>query len=70
MKEKLYEFQNLKPEDPEFETTLKALWYDLSKHIKEEEETDWVALEDALEASASEDLATSFSRTKMFVPTR
>jgi len=70
VKEKLYKFQGLKAEDPDFEPTLKSLWDDLGQHIKEEEESDLVALEDALEESTSEGLAKSFGRTKKFIPTR
>lgn len=46
----------------------------LSEHIKEEERDDLPPLEKALQSSEtsqdSEALATSFERTKMFVPTR
>ncbi|KAG0368392.1 hypothetical protein BGZ54_002010 [Gamsiella multidivaricata] len=70
VKEQLYKFQNLKATDPEFEPTIRALWKDLRQHIKEEEEEDLIALENALKESDSEDLSTSFKRTKMFAPTR
>ncbi len=47
---------------------------DLSEHIKEEERDDLPALETALRSSQtgkdSETLASSFERTKMFVPSR
>ncbi|MCJ1364807.1 hypothetical protein MMC16_003924 [Acarospora aff. strigata] len=73
-KEQLKKFQNLKPSSPEFIPTLKSLWADLVHHIEEEERDDLPALERALASSAtskdSEDLATSFGRTKMFVPSR
>jgi hypothetical protein len=44
----------------------------LEKHIEEEENRDLPALEQALKTQAqeSETLATSFARTKQFVPTR
>jgi hypothetical protein len=44
----------------------------LEKHIEEEENRDLPALEQALKTQAqeSESLATSFERTKQFVPTR
>ncbi|PWI64732.1 hypothetical protein PCL_08597 [Purpureocillium lilacinum] len=70
VKEKLYEFQNLKPGDARFATTLLALFKDLKQHMKEEEEEDLVPLEGAIEDGHSEKLARSFERTKMFVPTR
>ncbi|KAE8148727.1 hemerythrin HHE cation binding domain-containing protein [Aspergillus avenaceus] len=70
IKEKLKQFQNMKPSDPEFEPTIKALMQDLSEHIKEEESQDLPKLEDALTKEESEYLSKSFGRTKMFVPSR
>lgn len=58
------------PTDPQFESTIKALMQDLSEHIKEEESQDLPKLEEALAAEESENLAKSFGRTKMFVPSR
>ncbi|KAF9916985.1 hypothetical protein BX616_002241 [Lobosporangium transversale] len=69
-KEQLYKFQNLKATDPEFEPTIRALWKDLTQHIKEEEEQDLPALENVLSEADSEALHHSFQRTKMFAPTR
>lgn len=43
---------------------------DLDKHIREEEDEDLPALEKAFPPGESERIARSFSRTKMFVPTR
>lgn len=70
MKEQLYQFQELKAEDPNFISTLQALFKDLKQHIQEEEDRDLLALEASLEDHISEKLAKSFERTKMFVPTR
>lgn len=70
MKEQLKTFQEMKPADSRFLTHLQGLMDDLSKHIKEEEEEDLVLMEKALSKEDSEGLATSFERTKMFVPTR
>lgn len=70
VKEQLKAFQNMQPSDPQFETTLKALMKDLSEHIKEEESNDLLKLEDSLSTEESENLAKSFGRTKMFVPSR
>jgi hypothetical protein len=70
VKDYLYEFQDMTPEDTNFEKTLDALWTDLSQHIKEEETNDLPALEKALEEKDSESMSRSFGRTKMFVPTR
>ncbi|KAI2889277.1 hypothetical protein CBS11852_6807 [Aspergillus niger] len=70
VKEQLKKFQNMKPTDPEFESTIRALMKDLSEHIKEEESQDLPKLEDAVSAEESEKLSKSFGRTKMFVPSR
>lgn len=66
----MYKFQGLKPGEPEFKSTLKSLWDDLGQHIKEEERDDLPALEKAITDADSESMASSFDRTKMFVPTR
>ncbi|KAI0451521.1 HHE domain protein [Xylaria acuta] len=70
VKDYLYQFQDLKPEDPNFSKTLEALWTDLSAHIREEEHDDLPALEKALDEHHSEKISKSFGRTKMFIPTR
>jgi hypothetical protein len=70
VKEQLKEFQDLKESDPSFNTVLKSLMNDLSKHIKDEEEHDLPMLEDALTDDESNGLANKFERTKMFVPSR
>lgn len=73
VKEQLKIFQNLKPSDPKFETTLTSLITDLREHIKEEELDDMPALESALTtqpAGISENLVKKFGRTKAFVPSR
>jgi hypothetical protein len=70
VKEALKKFQSLKPNDPEFEPTLKSLMKDLSQHIIEEESQDLPKLEDTISAAESEKLSKSFRCTKMFVPSR
>lgn len=70
VKEALYKFQKLTPDQPEFKPTLQELWNNLGQHIEEEERDDLVALEKALPDGDSVDMAKSFDRTKMFVPTR
>ncbi|EFR05187.1 HHE domain-containing protein [Nannizzia gypsea CBS 118893] len=70
VKEKLKVFQGMKPSDEKFQSTIKGLMDDLSQHIREEEEEDLVKLESALAHDKSEALATSFDRTKAFVPSR
>jgi len=70
VKEKLKVFQNLSPEAPDFLPTLQSLMDDLNEHIIEEERDDLPALEAALASEESESMATSFGRTKAFVPSR
>ena len=72
VKELLKEFQNMKPQQPEYVPKLQELWKVLSTHIKEEEEHDLPALESALASSAgeSENMAKKFGLTKAFVPSR
>ncbi|KAJ6032762.1 hypothetical protein N7540_003494 [Penicillium herquei] len=70
IKEQLKAFQNMQPSDPQFEPALKSLMSDLSKHIKEEESEDLPKLEDNLSTEESDELSTSFGRTKIFVPSR
>ncbi|KAL6872230.1 hypothetical protein HDV57DRAFT_520362 [Trichoderma longibrachiatum] len=69
VKEKLYIFQKLSANDPEFIPTLKSLYADLKQHIREEEEEDLPKLEQAVSGDESRQLSKSFQRTKMFVPT-
>ncbi|KAI1298005.1 hemerythrin HHE cation binding domain-containing protein [Xylaria venustula] len=72
VKEMLKEFQNMKSTQAEYVPKLKALWSSLSHHIKDEEEKDLPALEESLQSAhgQSESLATTFGRTKAFVPSR
>ena len=60
----------MKPTDSNFLPTINALMEELSQHIKEEEATDLVKLEEALSDDESEGLSKSFGRTKMFIPSR
>ena len=63
----------MKPSDANYIPKLKTLMSELSEHINEEERDDLPALEKALASNDkkdSEDLAKSFGRTKMFVPSR
>ncbi|KAK2004420.1 HHE domain-containing protein [Colletotrichum falcatum] len=70
VKEKLYKFQNLRPDDLDFEPMLDSVMQDLRRHIKEEEEEVLARLEEVLGHTRSHGLAWSFERTKMFTPTR
>lgn len=58
--------------DEEYIPHLKKLWSSLEEHIRDEEESDLPALEKELQTAAGESssMATSFGRTKAFVPTR
>ncbi|KAL6874763.1 hypothetical protein J3F83DRAFT_728620 [Trichoderma novae-zelandiae] len=69
VKEQLYEFQKLSAKDPDFIPVLKNLYTDLKQHMRGEEEDDLPNLEQALSGDESRQLAKSFQRTKMFVPT-
>lgn len=66
----MYKFQGLSPSDKEFEPTIRSLWDVLGKHIEEEETDDLPKLENAIPDGNSSQMAKSFQRTKMFVPTR
>jgi len=70
VKDALYEFQSLKPANPDFIPTLEALMKDLNQHIIEEENDDLPVLESAIHTDESESIAKSFGRTKAFVPSR
>ncbi|PGH26558.1 hypothetical protein AJ80_01687 [Polytolypa hystricis UAMH7299] len=70
VKEMLKKFQNMKPSDSGYLTTITSLMDNLSRHIKEEETEDLVQLENVLEQADNESLVKSFDRTKAFVPTR
>ncbi|KAL2194264.1 hypothetical protein P885DRAFT_71577 [Corynascus similis CBS 632.67] len=74
VKELLKQFQNMKPQQPEYIPKLKELWGVLSAHIEEEEHNDLPALESALtmvkEAGESENMAKKFGLTKALVPSR
>ena len=65
-------FQGMKASDPNYVAKLEEIWQPLSEHIKEEEQEDWPALEEAIRSikGESESLATKFGRTKAFVPSR
>ena len=69
-KELLKKFQNMKPADADFDASIKTLFSDLSKHIREEEQDDLPKLEQVLSREDSSHMASDFQRTKKFVPTR
>jgi len=70
VKKLLYKFQKLSPSDKEFKPTINSIWAALEKHIEEEETRDLPKLEKAISDRNSSQMAKSFERTKMFVPTR
>ncbi|KAF3482316.1 HHE domain protein [Arthroderma uncinatum] len=69
-KEQLQEFQSTDASDPKFMDRIKELMDNLAEHIKEEENIDLVKIEELLDPTESDEMAASFERTKMFVPTR
>ncbi|KAH8200961.1 hypothetical protein TruAng_004899 [Truncatella angustata] len=70
VKNLLYEFQKLKPSDSNFQPTLDKLMKNLKQHIEEEEHSDLVELEEALDNTESSELSSKFERTKYLTPTR
>lgn len=70
VKEDLKAFQNMKAGTDEFIPQLKKLMDHLSQHIKEEEEHDLPLLRKNIDEAQGLELAKSFGRTKMFVPSR
>ncbi|EGE05865.1 hemerythrin-like protein [Trichophyton mentagrophytes] len=70
VKEQLKVFQATDATDPNFMDLIKGLMGNLSDHIKEEETIDLVKIEERLDPKESDQMAASFERTKMFVPTR
>ncbi|KAG8897359.1 hypothetical protein FRB99_008208 [Tulasnella sp. 403] len=69
-KEMLYKLERTSITDPEFPSLFDKLMEDLREHMKSEEEQDLVKMERALPPDESTQMAKSFQRTKMFVPTR
>ncbi|KAF2679180.1 HHE domain-containing protein [Lentithecium fluviatile CBS 122367] len=74
VKEFLKKFQNMSPKDLNYVPELNSLMSVLKEHIAEEEKDDLPALEMALShgenQGVSEKMATTFGRTKAFVPSR
>lgn len=66
----LYHIESLKAGSSEYNDTLAKVIAELKPHIAAEETQDLPALESHLGAAKSKDVAASFTRTKMFVPTR
>ncbi|BFZ62787.1 hypothetical protein YB2330_003897 [Saitoella coloradoensis] len=70
IKQELYDLQNMSTDSPAFEDKFTTLWGKLDLHVKEEEKDDLPKLDAAISAEDAESYATSFQRTKHFVPTR
>lgn len=78
IKDNLEYFQRLYPQSPRFKQKLVELMEDLDLHIRAEEQDELPLLEAALlrsltypgERGESQELTRSYTRTKMFVPTR
>lgn len=69
VKEMLYKFQSMKANQSNFIPALDELMASLQKHIDEEEQHDIPFLEKHLSEEESLHMASSFERTKKFVPT-
>lgn len=70
VKEKLYAIESFNPGSNEYNSILDEVMVHLHKHNDSEEINDLPELEPRLGKDGSKDAAQSFSRTKMFVPTR
>jgi len=68
-KNMLYELQQMKVTDAQFQPKFDTLMEALEEHMQHEEETDLVKLEAKLNPEESNQLLKSFQRTKKFVPT-
>ncbi|OJJ47313.1 hypothetical protein ASPZODRAFT_151818 [Penicilliopsis zonata CBS 506.65] len=63
-------FQGIPPQDPRFTSTITRLMGELRAHLRREQDTELVLLENAITSEENLRLAKSLSRTKLFVPTR
>jgi hypothetical protein len=66
----LYKQESLKAGTDEYHKNLKEVIDHLRPHAASEEQNDLLLLEPLLGVERSKELAASFERTKMFVPTR
>lgn len=66
----LNELESIEPGSPEHQEKLKKVMDHLHKHNESEENNDLPALESVLGREDSIGAASSFTRTKKFVPTR
>jgi hypothetical protein len=70
VKIRLSKLEELSPGTAEHQAVLKDIMDHLKPHNDSEEQTDLPMLENAIGTEESERAAKSFSRTKMFAPTR
>ena len=70
MKERLYRLESLSPGSADYASLLSEVMAHLREHNDSEELKDLPQLERVLGTEASQKAAASFSRTKLFAPTR
>lgn len=70
MKEKLADLEKITPGTPQYDSVLSDIMTHLRKHNDSEEREDLPLLEPSMGEDGSRQAALSFSRTKMFAPTR
>jgi hypothetical protein len=70
IKQKLQIFQGLKAGTMDFVPSSESLINDLAEHLNGKEMADLPALDSALSSEDSKSLATTFRRTKAFLPSR
>lgn len=70
VKQELYKLESLKPGTEEYHSLIERMMATLHQHNDDEEVKDLPLLEPALGTDASKKAASSFRRTKKFVPTR
>lgn len=70
VKEKLADLEKITPGTPQYDSVLSDIMTHLRKHNDSEEREDLPLLEPSMGEDGSRQAALSFSRTKMFAPTR
>lgn len=70
VKERLYKIESVQAGTEQYDSILSEVMTHLREHNDSEEKNDLPQLEPKLGSKVSQEAATSFSRTKKFVPTR
>ncbi|GJC77315.1 putative hemerythrin-like protein [Colletotrichum liriopes] len=70
LKEKICRLKAIPVTDSSFEPELKALWVDMSAHVRDTDHQDVARLEECLTITESEELARKFRETMSLAPTR